>query len=233
MEIKKRILSAAILLTVLGAGTAYVYQHPYYPEDVAYEETDYSKKTKEDLIEENELEADPYLAYNAIMTKKGVNLDEGDMIYLSSLREDQNMVAVSNSIGHYTTVSLDNSDDYLMVMEDGKDVRLTEKDPIGDYYYDILAGIYASEGMYGVDPKDVISFGEFVDMYDLVPAGICLPNLGKCEASDYALAIIEELYGKKLAEIIKEKGLPLPYYSYADIYHAYEKEKDAVKGLNN
>ena len=225
MEIKKRILSAAILLTVLGAGVGYAYKHPYYPEKESVESEDW---TFEDLVKENEDNANPYNVYNG----NGIQLDEEDISYLSSLRDKQDLVALSSTIGHYNIVSL-NGDDAFVVLEEGKRPRVAEKELVDDYYYDILTGIYASEGMYGVDSEDALPLGEFVSKYDLGPEGYCVPNIGRCLATDEALKTIEEVYGKELADLVRENGLPLPYYSYSAIYDACMYENTPVKGLTN
>lgn len=229
MEMKKRILSVAVLLTVLGAGLGYVSKHPYFSEKESVEAEDW---TFEDLVKENEYNANPYNVYNEALKSCGVQLDENDISYLSSLRDRQDLVALSSTIGHYNIVSL-NGDDAFVVMEEGKKPRVAEKELVDDYYYDILTGIYVSEGMYGIDPEDAIPLGEFVEKYDLVPEGYCVPNVGRCPVSEEALKTIEEIYGKELADLVREEGLPLPYYSYSDIYDVYKYDANPVKGLNN
>lgn len=224
MEIKKRLLSIAIFLTIIGASIAYK-EHQNNSQDIINEQTDDNEITIEEFIKENELEADPYLTYNMALEQVGITLDEFDIAYLSSLRDDARIVAVNSTIGHYNVVRLDTTDDYLIVIEDGKQPRFAEKEVIDDYTYDILRGMYVSKGLYEVNKEDTIPFGVFVEENNLTPAGFCLPNIGMCEASDNALRIIKAIYGQKLVDVIKEKGLPLPYYSYNSIYNSVEKNK--------
>lgn len=236
MEIRKRIISVAILLTTLAAGAVYTSSHRVYTNNEAVEDVDNKNDDFNDMIMESETEANPFLAYNELLSGNEFILDKEDLIYLSTLRDDQNIVAVNSTVGHYNMISLDGDDAYVVVSKDTpRNPRVAEKLFDGEYYYDILTGMYASDGMSGID-DDTLTFGEYVERYGLEPEGICIPTFGKCEASEEALKTIEEVYGKDVADVIRIKGLPVPYYSYDSIYfpRSYDKDEDVpgpVKGL--
>lgn len=232
MEIKKRILSAAILLSVLATGLVYTSKHPYYPENIGMENGVDDERIK-DLIGENAYLANPYYAYNEALEAVNKKLDMEDIAYLSSLRENQAMVAVNNTVEHYNVVSLD-GDDTLVINVGGKP-RVADKTSFGDYYYDLLTGCYASDILTDEDLENSMPLGEFVNKFALTPDGYCFPNLGpdKIEATEEALKTIEEIYGKEVAEVVREKGLPLPFYSYQAIYVSCDYKNYPIKGLNN
>ncbi len=259
MEMKKRILSAAILLTALGAGLTYASKHPYYPENVVMEGSLDDENTpaktivicmeigedgtvkygyrelspEEASFEANERNASPFIVYNSALEGNRRKLDMDDIAFLSCLRDNQSMVALNSTIGHYNTVSLD-SDGTLVVGALDSKPRVADRAGVeNDYYCDILTGIYASDILTEEERESAIPFGEFVKQHDLAPVGFCLPNVGKCEASEDALKAIEEVYGKDVAGVVREKGLPVPFYSYESIYDVYSYSGNPVKGLTN
>lgn len=235
-RIRKGIISAAILLSTLTIAVGYASKNPVYPNDEVVEDVDNKNDDFNDIIMESERKANPFFAYNELLSGNEFNLDKEDLIYLSTLRDDQNIVAVNSTVGHYNMISLDGDDAYVVISKDTpRKPRVAEKLFDGEYYYDILTGMYASDGMSGID-DDTPTFGEYVDRYGLEPEGICIPTFGKCEASEEALKTIEEVYGGYVADIVRIKGLPVPYYSYDSIYfpRSYDKDEDVpgpIKGL--
>lgn len=221
MELRKRILSAAILIGCLGAGTAYVYQNPIYP------------------IQRESDDNGAFIAYNELATEYNIKLMYKDLEYLVTLRDNQNLMAIGSTVGNYNMVDLEGTDTYVVHSPYKK--RIADRVFGDEYYYDVLTGIYASDGslLLSEDEK-AETFGEYVERYGLEPDGICFPTFGKCEASEDALKTIEELYGKKVANAIREKGLPVPFYSAELIYNPnlYRSEdydvptNEPYKGLN-
>lgn len=207
MELKKRILSAAILIGCLGGLTAYAYQNPIYPIESESDDNEYLE------------------AYNELLEEYGIKLTKEDLEYLASLRDNQNIMAIGSTVGHYNLVDLEGLDT-LIVTAPRQRTRIAECTSFGDYYYDILTGIYASDEFTSEYEKYAISFGEFVSKWGMKPDGICFPTFGKCDASEDALKTIEELYGPNLANAIRKKGLPVPFYSAELIYDTnnYAKE---------
>lgn len=253
MEIRKRILSAAILIVFLARALEYTSANPIYPgsiktetvEDSNLENKKMNINTKHEnessyaeLIMEREREADPFIVYNEALEDANVKLNGNIIEFLSTLRDDQNKVAISSVTGHYNMVSLEGNDTYVITSKDGLPCKPRVADRVFDneFYYDILTGIYASDGMDGID-DNTLTFGEYVDKYSLEPTGLCIPTFGKCEASEETLKTIEEIYGEYVADVIREKGLPIPYYSFASIYSRgfgiTPTEDEPVKGLTN
>lgn len=263
MELKKRILSAFILLTVLGTGM-YVGIKENEAElarekraidtrieilkllaeesmDIDSESLEFvsmalldrlvhenEENTEGNYIDENEYNANAFLAYNEALRGNEFMLTGRDIAYLSSFRDNQSVVALNSTIGHYNKVNLD-GDDTFVVMEGGNKPRVASRVLEDEYYYDILTGCYASDSLAN---ETAISFGEFVKKHDLEPSGYCLPTFGKCEATEDALKTIEEIYGKGVADVIREKGLPVPFYSYNAIYDSPTYD-NPVKGLTD
>lgn len=223
MELKKRILSAAILLGCLGAGTAYAITNPIYP---IQRESDNNIAFK---------------AYNELALEYGIKLRYSDIEYLATLRDNQNIVAIGSTVDQYSMVDLEATDTYV-VKSPYRKLRVAYRIFGDEYYYDILTGIYASDGTLLLsDEESAMTFLEYVNNNQMEPDGICFPTFGKCEASEEALKTIEELYGKSVAEAIKEKGLPVPLYSAELIYNPnlYRSEdlgvptKEPYMGLSN
>lgn len=272
MEIKKRILSAAILIVFLARVLECASVNSIDPENnmtdtindsnleimkeyinMRYENKlldnqirtydeiakDENDSTYLDIVTEREKEADPFIVYNEALEGTDIKVNGNIIEFLSTLRDDQNKVAISSVTGHYNMVSLEGNDTYVITSEDGIPCQPRVADRVFDneFYYDILTGIYASDGMAGID-DDTLTFGEYVDKYSLEPIGTCLPTFGKCEASEETLKTIEGIFGKEVANVIKEKGLPVPYYSFASIYSrgfgiTPPATDELVKGLTN
>jgi len=241
VNIKKRILNAFIALSFLG-------MEMY----VAHTSTDMDFVNERNIAEEDNIpmpvidgnqDQDDELVKEILMEMARKNMgwnnekDEfrpstSDAEYLSTLRENQNIVAVSSTPGNYYTIDLE-SDDWLVVPSSNGTNRLAEKYSDTDYYYDILTFQFCDEQLSDEEREQSISFGEFVSNNCLTPAGYCLPSDKKVECDEKTLETIREVYGDVFVKWVEENGLPLPYYHYEDIQKKNVKDNSAVKSLTD
>ncbi|MDE6141266.1 MAG: hypothetical protein K2G03_01545, partial [Bacilli bacterium] len=187
------------------------------------------------FVKEREKKSNTLLVYNTFLEEYGEELGVADVAYLSTLRDDQSLVAVHGVDGIYNNVDLDDEEKWLIVDDGNSKIRLSEKEnnDFGSYYYDILNFGYYSDVLSDEELENSMPFGKFVSKYELSPAGFCLPTYGIIEASEEILKEIEEMYGKNVAELVRVKGLPLPYYDYTDIQNVQLLDNNLTLGLSN